>query len=157
MAVRKRWNAAIAFLVTAAVLLALSVLVFGWQNNMDYVHVLAGLSRKAQSHFANQSMFGTLNRMIGNGENISYTPLLYTPYIRWVYIKTVTTALLMVAAVLLFPWGRMRGSAGDLAAMGIVSVAASPMAWEHHYGILPAVFAWVWFAYACWQQRVPGC
>ena len=155
MAVRKRWNAAAAFLVTAAVLLVLSVLVFGLQNNLDYVHVLAGLSRKAQSHFANQSMFGTLNRMIGNGENISYTPLLYTPYIRWVYLTTVGTALLLVAAVLLFPWGRMRGSAGDLAAMGIVSVIASPMAWEHHYGIVPAVLAWMWFAHACWQRRRP--
>ena len=155
MAVRKRWNAAAAFLVTAAVLLVLSVLVFGWQNNLDYVHVLAGLSRKAQSHFANQSIFGTLNRMIGNGENISYTPLLYTPYIRWVYLTTVITALLLVTAVLLFPWGKMRGSSGDLAAMGIVSVAASPMAWEHHYGIVPAVLAWVWFAHACWQSRRP--
>ena len=29
------------------------------------------LSRKAQSHYGNQSMFGTLNRIIGNGENIS--------------------------------------------------------------------------------------
>ena len=155
MAVRKRWNAAAAFLVTAALLLVLSVLVFGWQNNLDYVHVLAGLSRKAQSHFGNQSMFGTLNRMIGNGENISYTPLLYTPYIRWVYLTTVSTAVLLVGAVLLFPWGRMRGSAGDLAAMGIVSVAASPMAWEHHYGIVPAVLAWVWFAHGCSQQRKP--
>jgi alpha-1,2-mannosyltransferase len=155
MAVRKRWNAAAAFVVTGAVLLVLSVLVFGWHNNLDYVHVLAGLSRKAQSHYANQSMFGTLNRMIGNGENIEYTPMLYTPYIRWVYLTTVATALLLMTAVLVFPWGRMRGSAGDLAAMGIVSVAASPMAWEHHYGILPAVFAWLWFAHACWQVRRP--
>lgn len=155
MAVRRRWNATAAFVATAAMLLALSVVVFGWRNNLDYIHVLAGLSRKAQSHFANQSIFGTLNRMIGNGENISYTPLLYTPYVRWVYLTTVATALLLVAAVLLFPWGRLRGSAGDLAAMGIVSVAASPMAWEHHYGILPAVFAWLWFAHACWQSRRP--
>ncbi len=155
MAVRRRWSAAAAFLATAAALLALSVLVFGWRNNLEYLHVLAGLSRKAQSHFANQSMFGTLNRAIGNGENISYTPLLYTPYIRWVYVATVATALALVGAVLLFPWGRMRGSAGELAAMGIVSVAASPMAWEHHYGIVPAALAWLWFAHACWQQRPP--
>ena len=155
MAVRRRWNAAAAFLACAAVLLAASILVFGWRNNLDYLHVLAGLSRKAQSHFANQSMFGTLNRAIGNGENLGYTPLVYTPYIRWVYVTTVLTGLLLVSGVLLFPWGRLRGSAGDLGAMGLVSVAASPMAWEHHYGIVCGVLAWAWFAYGSAQAKRP--
>ena len=155
MAVRRRWNATIAFLGTSAVLIALSVLVFGWHNNLDFIHVLAGLSKKAQSHYANQSMFGTLNRVIGNGENLGYTPLVYTPYVRWVYVTTVVTSLLLMAAVLLFPWGRLRASCADLSAMGIVSIAASPMAWEHHYGILCGIFAWTWFAYGCWQTKRP--
>ncbi len=155
MTVRRKWNAAAAFLATGILLVALAVLVFGWRNNLDYLHVLAGLSRKAQSHFANQSMFGTLNRTIGNGENLGYTPLVYTPYIRWVYLATVSTALVLVGAVLLFPWGKLRGSTGDLAAMGVISVAASPMAWEHHYGIVCGVLAWVWFAYGCWQRKRP--
>ena len=155
MIVRRRWNAAIAFLVCAAILIALSTLVFGWHNNLDYIHVLAGLSRKAQSHYANQSMFGTLNRMIGNGENISYTPHLYTPYIAWVYRTTLITGLVLIGAALFFPWGKLRGSTGDLAATGLASVAASPMAWEHHYGIVFAIAAWVWFAYGCRQQRPP--
>lgn len=155
MVVRRKWNAAAAFVAIALLLLGLSCLVFGWNNNWDYLHVLAGLSRKAQSHFANQSMFGTLNRMIGNGENLGYTPLVYTPYIRWIYVTTVATALLLVGAVLLFPWGKLRGSAGDLGAMGLVSVAASPMAWEHHYGIVPGVLAWIWFAYGSEQAKRP--
>ncbi len=70
MVLRRRWGATTAFLVCSAVLIALSVAVFGWHNNLDYIHVLSSLSRKAQSHYANQSMFGTLNRVIGNGENI---------------------------------------------------------------------------------------
>ncbi|MGI4756260.1 MAG: glycosyltransferase family 87 protein [Janthinobacterium lividum] len=155
MLVRRKWNAAAAFLATAVLLTGMSTLVFGWQNNLDYLHVLAGLSHKAQSHFANQSMFGTLNRMIGNGENLGYTPLVYTPYVRWVYLTTVATALLLVGGVLLFPWGKLLGSTGDLAAMGLVSVAASPMAWEHHYGIVPGVLAWIWFAYGCRQAKRP--
>jgi alpha-1,2-mannosyltransferase len=67
------------------VLLAVSVAVFGLQNNLDYLGVLASLSKKAQTHYANQSMFGTLNRLIFNGENLTYTPNAYTPYIAWVY------------------------------------------------------------------------
>lgn len=153
--VRKRWGAAWAFAACGAVLLAASVAVFGWQNNLDYIGVLAGLSHKAQSHYANQSMFGTINRMIFNGENLGYTPYVYTPYIPWVYRVTVITALALVAAVLIYPWKWLRGSTADLAAMGIVSVAASPMAWEHHYGIVVGIAAWAWFAHACWSKQRP--
>ena len=60
-----------------------------------------------------------------------------------------------MAAGLFFPWGRLKGSAGDLGAMAILSVAASPMAWEHHYGIVFPVLAWTWFAYGAWQARAP--
>jgi hypothetical protein len=155
MIVRRRWGAVAAFLICSAVLLALSIAVFGWHNNLDYIGVLSSLSRKAQSHYANQSMFGTLNRMIGNGENIGYTPHLYTPYIAWVYRTTIATSLIIFGAALLFPWGKLRASTADLAAMGIASVAASPMAWEHHYGIVFAIAAWIWFAYGSWQTKRP--
>ncbi|HEY4008658.1 MAG TPA: glycosyltransferase family 87 protein [Acidobacteriaceae bacterium] len=155
MILRRRWGATIAFLACSAVLIAISVAIFGWHNNLDYIHVLSSLSRKAQSHYANQSMFGTLNRVIGNGENISYTPHLYTPYIPWVYRTTLITGLVLIAGALFFPWGKLRGSTGDLAATGLASVASSPMAWEHHYGIVFAIAAWVWFAYGCWQQKRP--
>ena len=124
MLVRKRWGAAWAFLACGAVLIAASVAVFGWHNNLDYIGVLAGLSHKAQSHYANQSMFGTINRMIFNGENIEYTPYVYTPYIAWVYRVTVVTSLVLVGLVLLYPWRKLRGSTADIAAMGIASVAA---------------------------------
>ncbi|HEY5331322.1 MAG TPA: glycosyltransferase family 87 protein [Acidobacteriaceae bacterium] len=155
MAVRRRWGAMWAFVVCVAVVMAASIAVFGWHNNLDYIGVLAGLSHKAQSHFANQSMFGTINRMIFNGENLGYTPYVYTPYIPWVYRVTVLTAVLIVGAALAFPWGRLRGSTADIAAMGLASVAASPMAWEHHYGIVVGIFVWAWFAYGCWQRKGP--
>jgi hypothetical protein len=155
MILRRRWGAAAAFLACSVVLLGLSIAVFGLHNNLDYIHVLASLSRKAQSHFANQSMFGTLNRIIGNGENITYTPHLYTPYIPWVYRTTLATGLILIGGALFFPWGRLLGSTADLAAIGLASVASSPMAWEHHYGIVFAIAAWIWFAYGCWQQKRP--
>ena len=155
MLVRKKWGAAWAFLVCGAALLATSVAVFGWHNNLDYVGVLAGLSHKAQSHYANQSMFGTLNRLIFNGDNIEYTPYVYTPFIAWVYRATVITSLVLVGMVLVWPWRKLRGSSADIAAMGIASVAASPMAWEHHYGIVVGVAVWAWFAHACWKAQRP--
>jgi hypothetical protein len=155
MLVRRRWGAAWAFVATSALLLLVSTIVFGWHNNLDYLGVLAGLSHKAQSHYANQSMFGTINRMIFNGENIGYTPYVYTPYIAWVYRVTVVTSVLLVLAGLLYPWRRLSGSSADLGAMGILSVAASPMAWEHHYGIVFPIAAWGWFSYGCWRTKRP--
>ena len=124
MIVRRRWNAAVAFLVCAIVLIALSTLVFGWHNNLDYIRVLSSLSRKAQSHYGNQSMFGALNRVIGNGENISYTPLLYTPYIAWVYRTTLITGLVLNRGGVAVPVGqaaRIDGRPGrDWAGIGCV-------------------------------------
>jgi hypothetical protein len=155
MLIRKRWNAAIAFLVAGAVGFAIAVAVFGLHNNLDYVTVLSSLSHKAQSHYGNQSMFGTVNRMIFNGENLGYTPYVYTPYIPWVYRLTVATALALLCLALFFPWGKLKGSTADLAVIGIVSVASSPMAWEHHYGIVLGVFGWMWFAYGAKQQKRP--
>jgi alpha-1,2-mannosyltransferase len=155
MLVRRKWGAAWAFVACGGLLLAVATVVFGWHNNLDYIGVLAGLSHKAQSHYANQSMFGTINRMIFNGENIGYTPYVYTPYIAWVYRVTVVSSVLLMLAVLVYPWRTLRGSTADLGAMGIISVAASPMAWEHHYGVVFAVAAWAWFAHACWWRERP--
>jgi len=153
MAVRKRWGAFWSGMVFAAVMFSISIMVFGWHNNLDYLPVLAGLSHKAQSHYANQSMFGTLNRMIFNGENLDYHPYVYTPYVAWIYYATIASSLILVGLALLYPWGRFRGTTADLANMGIVSVAASPMAWEHHYGIVFPIFVWLWFSFGCWEQR----
>jgi alpha-1,2-mannosyltransferase len=153
MAVRKRWGAFWSGTIFAAVMFSISIMVFGWRNNLGYLPVLAGLSHKAQSHYANQSMFGTLNRMVFNGENLDYHPYIYTSYVPWIYYATVASSLFLAGLALFYPWGKFRGTTADLANMGIVSVAASPMAWEHHYGIVFPIFVWLWFSYGCWEQR----
>jgi len=155
MAVRRRWNAFWSGMIFAALMFGVAVAVFGLHNNLDYIPVLASLSHKAQSHYANQSLFGTLNRMVFNGENLGYHPYVYSPYIPWIYYTTVLSSLAMFALALFYPWGGFKGSTADLAVIGITSVAASPMAWEHHYGIVFPIFAWLWFSYGCWQQHRP--
>lgn len=155
MAVRRRWNAFWSGMIFAALMFGIAVAVFGLHNNLDYIPVLASLSHKAQSHYANQSLFGTLNRMVFNGENLDYHPYVYSPYIPWIYYTTVLSSLAMFALALFYPWGSFKGSTADLAVIGITSVAASPMAWEHHYGIVFPIFAWLWFSYGCWQQHRP--
>src|ERR1017187_9872542 len=150
-ALRRRWNALVAGLVTLAIGGAASVAAFGVSNNLDYLGVLAGLSRKAQSHYANQSMFGLLNRAIFNGENMPYHPYVYPPFVPWVYYVTLATTAALVLLALAYPWinkyaRNQAGGMADLGAMGVVCVIATPMAWEHHYGVLLPIFVWLWFA-----------
>jgi len=125
---------------------AASLAVFGLRNNLDYLSVLAGLSRKAQPHYANQSMFGLLNRAIFNGENLPYHPYIYPPYVPWIYFVTLATTAALVLLALAYPWRARAGSVADLAAAGVVAVIATPMAWEHHYGVMLPIFVWLWFA-----------
>ena len=144
-ALRRRWNALAAGVVTLAVGGAVSLAVFGVRNNLDYLGVLAGLSRKAQPHYANQSMFGLLNRAIFNGENLPYHPYVYPPFVPWVYYVTLATTALLVLLALAYPWRERAARMADLAATGVVCVIATPMAWEHHYGVMLPLFVWLWF------------
>ncbi len=145
-ALRRRWNALAAGAVTLALGASASLAVFGLRNNLDYFSVLAGLSRKAQPHYANQSMFGLLNRAIFNGENLPYHPYIYPPYVPWIYFVTLATTAALVLLALAYPWRARAGSVADLAAAGVVAVIATPMAWEHHYGVMLPIFVWLWFA-----------
>lgn len=144
-ALRKRWSALISGAITLGIGAALSLLAFGARNNLDYIGVMSGLSRKAQSHYANQSMFGLLNRAIFNGENIPYHPYVYPPFVPWVYYVTLATTAVLVIFALAYPWRERAGSMADLGTVGVVSVIATPMAWEHHYGVMLTIFVWLWF------------
>ena len=145
-ALRGRWKALGAGVAALGVGGVVSLAVFGVRNNLDYVGVMAGLSRKAQSHYANQSIFGLLNRAIFNGENLPYHPYVYPPYVPWIYAVTLATAVLLVLLALAYPWRERAGGMADLAAIAVVSVIATPMAWEHHYGVMLPIFVWLWFA-----------
>jgi len=144
-ALRRRWNALASGMAILGLGGALSLFVFGVRNNLDYLGVLAGLSRKAQTHYANQSIFGLLNRAIFNGENIPYHPYIYPLYIPWIYAVTLATTTALVLLVLAYPWRERTSGVADLSAIAVVSVIATPMAWEHHYGVMLPIFVWLWF------------
>jgi hypothetical protein len=144
-ALRRRWSALAAGATTLALGAAASIAAFGLRNNLDYIGVMSGLSRKAQSHYANQSMFGLLNRAIFNGENIPYHPYVYPPFVPWVYKVTLATTAILVLLALAWPWRKRAGGMADLSTIGIVCVIATPMAWEHHYGVMLGIFVWLWF------------
>jgi hypothetical protein len=124
-----------------------SLAVFGIQNHLDYLAVLRALSRTGEAFIENQSVNGLLNRLLGTDE----TPALwkvheFPSFNPIVYGGTLVTSALIIGAALLVPL-RGRGASGLLDFLGaaLSFTLASPIAWDHHYGILPVVYIAVMF------------
>ena len=145
MILRKKTTAALAFLVCAAAGLLLSLLVFGWHQNMEYLRVLQSIGRQGESFYANQSVNGILHRMFGNGATLQFEEGSFAPFNRLVYLGTLISSALILGVALFFPTGVSRGTAADFSSIGLAATMASPVAWDHHYGILFPIFIWLFF------------
>ncbi|HEX5284847.1 MAG TPA: glycosyltransferase family 87 protein [Bryocella sp.] len=141
-ALRREWRFTVVFVVTCGVIVACSIAHFGVTNHLDYIPVLSYLSRHGEALWANQSMNGLLNRLLRNGDPVSWSYTIYPPYKPAIYIVSSCFSALLVLAGLLLPWllGWAR-TISDFLLFGCVGVLMSPIAWEHHYGyfFLPIV------------------
>jgi hypothetical protein len=152
-AMRREWRFTGALILTVGAFLLTSVLMFGWQVQEEYVKLLEFLSSRGESFYANQSVNGLLNRVMFIGNNLSWdgshTQITYD--IR-VHVLTVLSSVAFIAAILLY---RRRAVAGPLdfgfALAGFT--LASPVAYDHHFGFLPAVFL---LAFLALQNRSAG-
>jgi hypothetical protein len=127
--------------VTSLVGLTLSISLFGVANHLDYLRVLSYLSRHGESYYPNQSMNGLLHRLLFNGNNLDWNEHAFPPYNGWVHAGTLLTSVVLLALAL---WAQRRdGSARDFAIMALTTTIASPVAWEHHYGILLPLYAFL--------------
>jgi hypothetical protein len=125
-----------------ATIIALAM--FGIGEHLAYLQVLSALSRSGESFFANQSLNGMLNRLLDNGPVLDWEPNAFPPVLPFVRWTTLLSSILLVGAVLL----RQVKRHADLADFQLAALAftmASPIAWEHHYGILPAIFVTAYF------------
>ena len=145
-ALRRAWPFAIAFALTVAIGLAVSVAVYGIANHLDYVRVLRVLSQNGEVYYPNQSVNGLLNRWMALVDPKAYDSLNFSalpPFNAWVYGGT------LVASVLFLSAGLIRRASGDSAhqrvldfcMMALCLTLASPIAWEHHFGITLPMFA----------------
>jgi hypothetical protein len=170
----REWRFASACVAVAAVGGLVSIWMYGWANHIDYLRVLSFMSERGESYFANQSMNGLLNRLAGLAApgayaNTAFDAYGFPPYTPWVYWGTlVSSAFILLAALL-----RRSDADSRTLAFSIVAVSltlASPIAWEHHYGVFLPVFAFVagslagqpkWLAalavcYVCVSNFVPA-
>jgi len=143
---RRKFGAAAAGIGCLGVFGALSVAVFGWHNNIEYLQVLRYIAPRGEGYFENQSMNGVLNRLLFNGNNMIWDGNHFAPRNSIVYLGTTITSALLLALAFFYPWGKdRRGGATDFACMILTSTMASPIAWVHHYAILLPILVWLWF------------
>ncbi|MBB2155385.1 DUF2029 domain-containing protein [Gluconacetobacter diazotrophicus] len=122
---------------------ALSASLYGWAWPLAYLRVLAFIDRRGESLYANQSVNGLLNHMLGNGPDLVWDRWRFAPYDPPVHYLTLLSMVMLVVAGL---WGA-RTATTRLSAVASLMVAAlcftasSPVAWEHHYGILLPLFS----------------
>ncbi|UWX57872.1 DUF2029 domain-containing protein [Chlorobaculum sp. MV4-Y] len=139
-AFRKEWRFSVALVVTAGILQAVSVLAYGFHNVIGYIDVLRFISRRGESFFPNQSVNGVMNRLLFNGNNLEWVEDSFPAYNPAVYYTTVASSA-VILGVALFWRVRHRPQLLDLALIFLSVTIASPVAWEHHYGILLPIFA----------------
>jgi hypothetical protein len=130
---------------TIAAVEAISCYQYGLKNQLDYLSVLSFLSAHGESFYANQSMNGLLARMLHIGNNTEWLEHDFPPFHPLVYRGAVLTSALMIGFAL---FARRTKTDEKSLLISYLSAAllitmASPIAWEHHYGIMVSIYACV--------------
>jgi hypothetical protein len=134
---RRQWGAAAGFLAVFILGNLVSVGIFGWENNVEYFSVLSYLSMHGESYFPNQSVNGLMNRLLQTGPSLVWQGNAFPAFHPVVYAATIATSTIMAACSLTLPlWWRAGGSLLDFSILLLTCTMASPIAWEHHYGVL---------------------
>jgi alpha-1,2-mannosyltransferase len=143
--VRREWRFIIGCGATIFIGLAASVAAFGWADHVDYLRVVSHMGQRGEAYYPNQSINGLLNRLMSISDPVRYNNLEFhmsefAPFNPWVYgITVVSSAVILLAAI---AWrSKDEDRAFDFCRMAVSLTVASPIAWEHHYGILLPLFA----------------
>lgn len=136
---RKEWRFAIACLVVGLTGLTASVAVWGWADNLDYLNGLSFLSQHGESSYHNQSPNGLLNRLawLFDQQHKMHAGLPFPEYVPFVYVGTLLSALLLIFTALAF---RPKDKTIDFCIMIVSITIASPITWQHHYGVLFPIY-----------------
>jgi hypothetical protein len=138
---RRQWWFALAVAATAGVAGVGALVLYGFGDNWDYVSVLRFISRHGEAYYPNQSANGFLNRLLENGDNDAFRASAFPPYDVVVYVGTLASSAIVIAAALFWRARSAAGGVVDFAIAALSFTIASPVAWEHHYGIMLPIYA----------------
>lgn len=141
---RKQLNFTVAMSATILSGLSVSILIFGITDNINYLSVLSFISKHGEAYYPNQSINGLLNRLLFNGDNLNFDPHSFPPFNLFVYVGTIISSIAFISLALYPPKkSNEKGSITDMAIFVLTCTIASPVAWEHHYGILLPIYAFL--------------
>lgn len=151
-ALRRRWNFVVSVAAMLVLGLVLSCAVYGVHNSVEYLAVLQYLGHHGDALATNQSLNGLLHRVMHVGSPTMWI-YGYPPYNAVIYWSTVTFSGLLILAALIIPVvQRIAGGMLDFLLFAMATVMASPIAWEHHYGVYFLAFLlWMPFATRDWR------
>jgi hypothetical protein len=141
-AIRRRWQ----FVVPVAGVLILGALAayvaYGWVDNVDYFNALRVMGRQGEAYHFNQSFNGVMNRLLQNGDSMTFDRSAFAPFHPVVYATTLAAfGALATLAVWLPVRGGAAGTVEDFSVMLLTITITAPIAWTHHYGILLPILA----------------
>jgi alpha-1,2-mannosyltransferase len=140
--VRQHWDFVKGFSLPMSTFALISLVTFGWANHVDYLEVLAYISRQGEIFHPNQSMNGLLHRALGNGNSLEWDRSQLMTFNPWVYAGTLVTTIGLMGAGLYRTKERPNSERGlDLAVILVCATLASPTVWTHHYGVMLPIFA----------------
>lgn len=141
-ALRRQWDFLKGFAIPMTGFAAIALFVFGWENHLDYLRVLAYISQQGEIFHPNQSMNGLLHRLLGNGNSLEWERDVLMTYNPWVHAGTVVSTLALMFAGLFAPRSTAsRAGPLELAIIIVCATLASPTVWTHHYGVMLPLFA----------------
>lgn len=138
--VRREWHFAFAMALVGTIGLVVSIVIFGFEEHLEYLRVLSFISNRGEAYYPNHSVNGLLNRLMGHDPDWQTTS--FAPYNPIVHFGTLGTSIVFIVLAMVSP--RPVGGTQRLTSFMFAALAftvASPVAWEHHYGILAPIFA----------------
>ncbi len=141
---RRRGRFFVAMGLVAGGLSMVALVRYGAGVHRDYRRAVGVLTERGEIYEANQSANGLLLRWFSRVGSERWDPVRQPAFDRRVYAGTVGAAVVLLAFGLFAGWRRApRGGPNDLCLLRVATTAAAPTAWEHHYGVLLPVFAYL--------------
>jgi len=140
----------IAMVITGAIGLLLGIHEYGIATYIDYLRGLSFLSQHGESYYSNQSFNGLAGRFFSVRypevfNNTKWRGYYFPPYNFWVFSFTQITSIAILTIALIKGKSQSKESRlADFCLMGLGATVASPIAWEHHFGILFPIFVCLW-------------
>lgn len=140
----------IAITVTGLLGVLLGMREFGFAMYIDYLRGLSFVTQHGESVYTNQSFNALAGRFFSVRypelfNNLKWNGYRYPPFNIWVFSFTqITSIAILVTTLIKTKSQSMESKVADFLLMGLGATLASPIAWEHHYGVLFPIFVCVW-------------